>query len=207
MVSIKKSLFLLLSLITGVVKAQGLGDWFNQAGEQKKYYLQQIVAYQAFASELKQGYGVVKNGLGGIRDINTAELNLHSSYYQSLSRASPAIKNNVQVTDILQWESGIVSRFSDMDLNGLLADEQQYAGQVKGTVFKACDQDLTDLQDMLQANGLQMSDNERLKRLAQIHTAMLDKYQFMQSFISSIRLLVLQRQRESNDLQTLKKLP
>jgi hypothetical protein len=46
-----------------------------------------------------------------------------------------------------------------------------------------------------------------LKRLGLIHAAMLDKYEFTQSFIGSVRLLVLQRQKELNDVQTLKKLP
>jgi len=202
--SIKKGLFILFTLFTGFAKAQGIGDWFNQAGEQKKYYLQQIVAFQAFESELKQGYGVVKNGLGGIRDINTAELNLHSTYYRSLSVASPAVKNNTEVTDILQWQSVIVSQFSGMNLNGLLAGEQNYVAQVRTTVFKDCNQDMTDLQNLLQANNLQMSDGERLKRLAKIHAAMLDKYQFSQSFCNTVKLLVAQRQQSTNDTQTLK---
>jgi hypothetical protein len=205
--SIKSGLFLLLMVLTGFAKAQGLGDWFNQAGEQKRYYLQQIAAYQAFAAELKQGYGVVQHGLGGIRDINTAELVLHTAYYQSLRVASPAVKNNVQVRAVLEWERLIVLQFSAVSFAGLLADEQQYVVAVRATVFKACDQDLNDLSELLAAGGLQMSDGERLKRLGLIHAAMLDKYEFTQSFIGSVRLLVLQRQKELNDVQTLKKLP
>lgn len=204
--SIKKGLFILFTLFTGFAKAQGIGDWFNQAGEQKKYYLQQIVAFQAFESELKQGYGVVKNGLGGIKDINTAEFNLHTTYYKSLSVASPAVKNNTEVTDVLQWQGLIVSQLSGMNLNGLLASEQDYVAQVKTTVLKDCNQDMTDLQNLLQTNNLQMSDGERLKRLAKIHAAMLDKYQFSQSFCNSVKLLIAQRQQSTNDTQTLKNL-
>jgi hypothetical protein len=204
-VGVRLLLLLLLFTATATIgKAQSIGDWFNQAGEQKKYYLQQIAAFNAFESELKQGYGVVKNGLGGIRDINTAELNLYSTYYKSLSVASSAVKNNTQVTDILQWQSLIVSQFSGISLNGLVAGEQSYVAEVKTTVLKEVNQDMTDLQSLLQANNLQMSDGGRLKRLAKIHAAMLDKYQFTQSFCNSVKLLIAQRQQSTNDTQTLK---
>jgi hypothetical protein len=205
--SIKSGLFLLLMVLTGFAKAQGLGDWFNQAGEQKRYYLQQIAAYQAFASVLKQGYGVVQHGLGGIRDINTAELDLHTAYYHSLHVASPAVMQDVWVNEILIWERLVVSQFSGVSFDGLLPDEQTYVVAVRTAVFKACDQDLTALQVLLSSGQLQMSDGERLKRLGLIHAAMLDKMEFTQSFVSSVRLLVLGRSRESNDVQTLKKLP
>lgn len=203
MVSIKNSLLLLLCATATLGKAQGLGDWFNQAGEQKKYYLQQIAAYQAFESELKQGYNVVKHGLNGIRDINIAELNAHTAYYTSLSQVSPAVKNSSQVQDILGWQTAIVNSFNS-PFNGLTGDEQNYVAAVKTDLFAECNRDLTDLQNLLAAGTLQMTDDQRLKRLAQIHAAMLDKYRFTRSFCNSVRLLAAQRQQGVNDTQTLK---
>jgi len=179
------------------------GDLFGQAGKQKKNYEAQLLALQAFESELKQGYNVIKNGLNGIRDINTSELNAHSAYYQSLKQPSGAVKNNTQVQDILNWQMEIVSSFSQT-FSGLTDDERQYIASVKNGILQNCNADLTDLQNLLSAGQLQMTDDERLKRLNLIHSAMLDKYQFTRSFCNSVKLLAAQRQQESNEPQTLK---
>jgi len=204
---VRLGLLLLFTATATIGKAQGIGDWFNQAGEQKKYYLQQIAAFNAFESELKQGYGVIKNGLSGIRDINTAELNLHSTYYQSLTQPGQQVKSSTQVPDIIGWQSSIISQFTSIDqVAGLTPDEQSYISTVQANLLKNCNQDMTDLQNLLAAGNLQMTDDERLKRMAKIHTAMLDKYQFTQSFCNSVRLLAAQRQQNTNDTQTLKNL-
>jgi hypothetical protein len=206
MASIKKMIIVLLLSATATLgKAQSFsfGDLFGQAGKQKNYYLQQIAAYQAFESELKQGYNVVKNGLIGIRDINTAELNAHTTYYQSLKQPGSSVKNNTQVQDILNWQTEITTGFNQT-FTGLTTDEQSYLATVKAALLQACNTDLTNLQNLLQGGTLQMTDDERLKRLAQIHKAMLDKYEFSRSFINSIRLLLAQREQDLNETQTLK---
>ena len=206
MASIKKiTLFFLLVAFSLRLSAQSFsfGDLFGQAGKQKNYYLQQIAAYQAFESELKQGYNVVKNGLNGIRDINTAELNAHTAYYQSLKQPGSSVKSNTQVQDILNWQTEINASFNQ-PFNGLTDDEQTYVATVKTNLLQACNNDLTDLQNLLKSGTLQMTDDERLKRLAQIHTAMLDKYKFSRSFMNSIRLLLAQRRQDINETQTLK---
>lgn len=179
------------------------GDLFGQAGKQKKNYEAQLLALQSFESELKQGYNVIKNGLSGIRDINTSELNAHSAYYQSLKQPSAAVKNNTQVQDILNWQTEIVSSFSQT-FNGLSDDERQYIASVRNGVLQECNADLTDLQNLSSTGQLQMTDDERLKRLNRIHSAMLDKYRFARSFCNSVKLLAAQRQQETNETRTLK---
>jgi hypothetical protein len=206
MAFIKKIIILLLLSVTATLgKAQSFsfGDLFGQANKQKQYYLQQILAYQAFESELKQGYNVVKYGLSGIRDINTAELNAHNAYYTSLKQPGSSVKNSNQVADILNLQTEINECFAP-SFTGLTADEQTYVGTVKAYLLQDCNADLTELQSLLQSGTLQMTDDERLKRLAKIHANMQDKYEFSRSFTSSIRLLIAQRQQDLNETQTLK---
>lgn len=203
MASIKLTALLLLVTIGADAQSFSFGDLFGQAGKQKKYYLQQIAAYQAFESELKQGYNVIKNGLGGIRDINTAELNAHTAYYQSLRTVSGPVKNSNQIPDILNWQVEIDNSFNQ-SFNGLTDDEQSYITTVKTAVLTDCGHDLTDLQNLLTSDKLQMTDDERLKRLAQIHADMRDKYEFTRSFCNSVKLLIVQRQQSIHETQTLK---
>jgi hypothetical protein len=203
MASIK---FISLILLATTAKAQSFSfsDLFGQAGKQKNYYLQQIAAYNALHAELKQGYNVIKNGLGGIRDINTAALNAHTAYYTSLKTPCPAVKNNTQVKDILNYQTYISSIFSQT-FSGLTSDETTYVASVKNTVLTDCNHDLTDLQNLLNS-PLQLSDDERLKRLNDIHASMLNKFQFSQSFTGSLKILAIRRQQNSSDTQTLTRL-
>lgn len=206
--SIKKAwtlIFLVASCLRLSAQSFSFGDLFGQAGKLQKNYLAQIAAYRLFESELKQGYNVIRHGLGGIRDINTAELNAHSSYYQSLVQVNSALKDDPRLAEIPQWQREINGSFNQ-PVKGLTGDEQAYRANVKTAVLKGCNDDLTDLQHLMQEGDLQMTDDERLQRLAKIHASMLDKYEFTQRFIATARLLVAQRQHEINDTQTLIKL-
>lgn len=202
--SLSLGLIGLLSAFSLRLSAQSFSDLFGQASKQKQYYLQQLAAYEMFRSDLKQGYGVMKHGLNGIRDINAAELSAHTVYYQSLKQPGSAVKNSSQVQDILQWQQQIATSFNQ-NFRGLTADEQNYISAVQHSLLKACNDDLLNLQSVLGA-GLQMTDDQRLQRLDHIHAAMQDKYRFSQSFCNSVRLLAAQRQQEINESQTLKTL-
>jgi hypothetical protein len=193
-----------LLFVVSAAKAQSFSfsDLFGQANKQKNYYLQQIAAYNALESEIKMGYGVIKNGLGGIASINTAELNAHTAFYNSLKTPSPAVKNSTQVKDILIYQQYINTAFSQ-SFTGLTSDETNYVAAVKSSLLADCNKDLADLQNLLATGKLQLNDAERLKRLNAIHASMLDKYQFSQSFTNSIKKLALQRQQETNGAQTL----
>lgn len=206
MASIKKIILLFLLCALGLrLSAQSFSfnDLFGQANKQKQYYEQQIAAYQAFESELKQGYNVIKNGLSGIAGINTAELNAHTAYYQSLTQPSAVVRNNSQVQDILNWQLAVVSSFNQ-SFSGLTGAELAYISLVKIGILQDCNTDLTDLQNLLTAGKLQMTDDERLKRLANIHADMQDKYTFTRSFCNSAKLLAARRQQEINETQSLK---
>jgi len=203
MAFIKSTIILMLFALSAKAQSFSFSDLFGQANKQKQYYEQQIAAYQAFESELKQGYNVIKNGLSGIAGINTAELNAHTAYYNSLKQPSAVVRNNSQVQDILNWQTEIVSSFNQ-SFSGLTDDEMAYISLVKNGVLQGCNTDLTDLQNVLTAGKLQMTDDERLKRLSKIHTDMQDKYTFTRSFCNSVKLMAAQRQQEINETQSLK---
>jgi len=208
----KPGMLILFYLLAGdfqQVKSQGFSfsDLFGQAGKQKQYYMQQIAAYNAFESELKQGYGVIKHGLNGVASINTAELNAHSAYYTALKQPSQQVKNNKQIQDITQWQLAIISRVNSLSrVNGLTSGEQSYVTGVRAGILKNCSSDLTDLQNLIATGTLQMTDDQRLRQLTKIHQNMQEKYEFTQTFCNTVRMLVIQRQQGTNDTQTLKEL-
>lgn len=197
---------LLLLTFSFNLRAQSFfSDLFGQSAKQKRYYLQQIAAYQAFENELKQGYNVVTKGLGGIKNITAGELGQHNTYYSSRSAVSTAVKDNSQVQDIETWQSGIITAF-DTGFPGLTNGELRYVQQVKTGILDACDADITALRNLLLADELRLTDGERLQRLAKVHADMLDNYRFTQNFINRVHLLAAQRQHETDNILTIQKL-
>ena len=205
MASIKSTIVLLVIAVTAHAQGFNFSDLFGQSKKQLQYYQQQIAAYQAFESELKQGYGVIKNGLSGIAAINTAELNAHTAYYNSLKQPSTVVKNSSQVQEILNCQNEIVALFSQ-SFAGLTSDEQSYVAAVKNNLLTGCNANLTQMQDLLTAGKLQLTDDQRLKRIDALHKDMQDKYAFSRDFTGSLKLVAAQRRQELNDAQTLKNL-
>lgn len=180
-------------------QAQTFAEWFDQKKTREKYIVAQIAALQAYGSVLKTGYNVAHNGLGTIGSFNNGEFQLHSAYYTNLKTVSPAVKNNAQVKEILAWQQDINIAFSR-----LKADD--YYNQVKAAVLKDCNQQLTELQTVLTDNSVEMSDADRLKRIAAIHAEMLSNYRFTIGFCNNAALLNDDKNKQPTDLQILKNL-
>ena len=195
-----------LLCITGIsAHAQTFAEWFSQKKTQIKYLTQQIAALAQYSAYIRQGYAISQNGLGNIGGYIKGEYDLHNSYYNSLKTVNPEIKGNAKADSILSYAGQIPPRFDH--LNGLATldtDTRTYVALVKSTVLDDCNKDLSELQMVISSGQAQMTDDERLKRLDNIYMRMKDKYAFTLSFCSQVRTLLLQRQQELNDINTLK---
>jgi len=195
------------SAIATTLKAQTVAEWFDQKKTQTKYLLQQIAALQIYAAYYKQGNNIAHNGLSSIFGSLTSENGLHTTYYNNLKNVNPAVKNNKQVSDIMQWQKDILTRMSNLDKTANLNEnERQYIVQVKSALFKDCNGQITELQNVITDNKLQMSDEERLKHIGVIHTAMQDNYRFASSFADQVKVYAFQRVQENNNIITEKKI-
>jgi hypothetical protein len=195
------------SAIATTLKAQTVAEWFDQKNTQTKYLLQQIAALQIYAAYYKQGNNIAHNGLNSISGSLTSENGLHTTYYNNLKNVNPAVKNNKQVSDIMQWQKDILTRMGNLDKTANLNEnERQYIVQVKSALFKDCNGQITELQNVITDNKLQMSDEERLKHIGVIHTAMQDNYRFASSFADQVKVYAFQRVQENNNIITEKKI-
>jgi hypothetical protein len=195
------------SAFATTVRAQTFAEWFRQKSTQKKYLLQQIAALQVYAAYYKAGNNIAHNGLGSITGSLKSENGLHSTYYNKLNNVSPVVKNNKQVYDILQWQKDILSRMNSLDKTANLNDdEKKYITQVKTALFKDCDQQITELQNVVTDSKLKMSDEERLKHIGVLHSAMQNNYRFASAFEDQIRVYAMQRIQESNNVISEKKI-
>jgi len=187
--------------------AQTFAEWFKQKSTQKKYLLQQIAALQVYASYYKLGNNIARNGLGSITGWLNSEYGLHNTYYNNLLTVNPIVKNNKQVTDIINWQSDILKRMGGLDkTRNLTNNEQKYIAQVKAALFSECDQQITELQNVVTNNKLKMSDKDRLKYIGTIHAAMESNYRFASSFSNQVKIYSVQRSKEANTILTEKKI-
>jgi hypothetical protein len=196
--------FLLYAFSFQLTQAQTFAEWFSQKKTQIKYLTQQIAALEQYGSYIKQGYAISQNGLGNIGGYIKGEYGSHTAFYNSLKTVNPQIKSNSKADSIVSYAKQIPGKFAHLNkLKGLDRDNHAYIAQVEAKVVDECNKDLTELQLVIISGEAQMTDDERIKRLDEIYGRMKDKYAFTQSFCNQVQMLLLQRNRELQDIQTL----
>ena len=214
MIRMRAGTLLAYTLLTAIASgmaikadAQTFAEWFKQKSTQKKYLLQQIAALEVYGAYLKKGYQVAGHGLGSISGYLRTENGLHAGYYQKLETASPLVRSNPQVREILAWQNDILTRLKGIDaITGLSKDEKSYLIRVRNAVLKDCDSQISQLQNVLTNGQLEMSDSERLALIGTIHQAMQENVRFASAFIEQIKVYELQRRQERKDISTVKEL-
>jgi len=193
----------LLLLSATATFGQTFAEWFSQKKTQIKYLGRQIAALEQYGSYIKQGYAISQNGLGHIGGYIKGEYDLHSAYYSSLKTVNPKIKGNGKADSIMSYAAQIPGQFDHLNnLNSLGEDNRQYVLRVKAKVLEECHKDLTELQLIMTSGQAQLTDDERIQGLDEINMRMKDKYSFTQSFCDQVRILLLQRNRELQDIQS-----
>ncbi|MDO3641518.1 hypothetical protein [Mucilaginibacter sp. L3T2-6] len=195
-----------LLLAAGVSQAQTFAEWWSQKKTQIKYLARQIAALEVYGSYLKQGYKIAGKGLGNIAGFTGSEFSLHSDYYKSLKTVNPLVKDNPEAAAIAQYATAIPAEFDYLKgFNGLDEADQKYIGSVAGKVLEECSNDIAELQLVMTSGETEMTDDERLKRLHQVSTRIKDKYAFTLNFRNQVRMLLAQRNRELQNIQTLRR--
>lgn len=183
--------------------AQTFAEWFSQKKTQIKYLTQQIAALEQYENYIKQGYSISKYGLGNIGSNLKGEFGTHSAYYNSLSAVNPSVKGGAKADSMLSYAKQIPVLFDRVSaLDDLDAGSRDYIGKVETKVLSECAKDLAEMQVVLTDGKVQLTDDERIKRLDAIYGRMKDKYVFTRSFCNDVRMLLLQRDRELQDIQT-----
>jgi len=197
----KATLCVILLLFSLSSQAQSWDEIFKQKKTQKKYLLQQILAMKVYAGYLKDGYDIASQGINSIKAFSNGEFTLHNDFFNSLEMVSPVIRENKKIADIVGWQVSIKKDFNLIVKVGSNAHHKSYVENVRAEVFKHCEFDLDELLLLVSTGELEMSDDERLKRLEKIHRRMQDKFEFTRSFISQIKVLDQQIEQEKRNLE------
>lgn len=205
----------LLLLLTGLALtntfAQGTGGFFNQQSSKIKLMLAQIAGYETFLHSLKSGYQITENGLNTMHEMKGGTYSLHTAYFTSLEQVSPAVQSDPKGKAMAGMQQQINTVFSNelswqQQQKILAAPEINYIQQVYQSLMKKCQQDMSDLTQVLTPGKLQMTDHQRLERIDKLYVSMQDKLAFAQSFTTKCRQMANDRQRAKKNNDQLKAL-
>lgn len=201
LVSAVISFFLLCAFSFQPANAQTLAEFFSQKKKQKEYLLKQIAGLQVYIGYAKKGYDIATSCIHTVRDIKNGEFGLHSAFFGSLKAVSPFIRNNSKVAEIVGMQLAISKSFNSIKSNDLLSDgDRDYIGSVREKVLDECLTDLEELLLVITSGKVEMTDDERIKRLDQIYAGMKDKSAFTQSFTGEVSLFIGQKESEQRSI-------
>lgn len=205
-------LLLVLIIITATTtKAQTWEEIFDQKKTQTKYLVQQVAALQVYIGHVKKTYQVAKDGLNFIGDMSKGELNLHKDYFQSLKNVNPEVSKYSRVAEIIALQIQILNvaklhTRKAIESEGLQAKELDYLDEVYGRLIKDCLGILDELATVTTSSKLEMTDDQRVKRIHALYTAMQDNLTFAEMFGSEAVQLGISRKRGKTEIQNSRKL-
>lgn len=186
--------------------AQNFNEWFQQKKTQKEYLIQQIAAFQVYMDYLQKGYSISRKGLTVIGDIKNRELGLHEDYFSSLKEVNPAIKNYVRVAQVIFIERKIMlichKTIIQIKQNEMLRQEEKdYIARVFDRLLDDCKVTLEELNIATATGNLEMTDDERITRIDNLHDDMVDKYSFLNYFSGQVQILANARINEASEIK------
>ncbi|MCX2680989.1 hypothetical protein OOZ15_13630 [Galbibacter sp. EGI 63066] len=200
----KRLLITLLLFSVTHAGAQNWDEWFNQKDTQRKYLLQQIVAFKIYLGYAQKGYRVVDRGLTMIGDIRNGEFRLHEGFFDELKSVNPVVRDYARIKDIARLQAYLVSErqhaYRALEQSGQFSlSELQAIREVHGRVLSGSTRDLDRLLGLLTPGKLEMSDAERLGRIDVIYDSMLKRYRYLRDYNSRGEQLAENRLREKTD--------
>jgi hypothetical protein len=193
-------ILLVLFSMSGWAYGQTFGEFFNQKKTQRKYFAEQLAAIQLYAGYIKKGYEIGRNGIQAVRDITGGEFSLHNAFMSSLSKVSPVISTHQKVTEVIAMQLEMVSVFRSLaKLDKLEPMTLAYIVSVGGSVLGASLSDVEVLMVIITPGKLELGEEERLRRLDELHASVEEKCRFTRWFRDEVVMLNHQRDKLLND--------
>ncbi len=173
--------------------------------------IEKLTQFKAILSDMEQGYTILTQGYGMVKDISQGNFNLHSAFLNSLMAVSPEIRKYGRIANIISDQASIVSEYKaawkKANAGGRFnADELLYINNVFQHLLNQSVDNLTNLTNVITAGNLRMSDAERLQAIDHLYSDTQNKLVFLRHFNNQVAVLSVQRQKASNEVQTLKNL-
>lgn len=195
---------IVLLLFNGFAQAQLLGGIFSQGATELRDNARQIVALQAIGMTSQEDYAALTAGLSGIGDIHEAEYALHQRYFASLGAVNPSVAEMPEVADIVtlapEIRGGFSAALGRWSSSGWLASSEMAAmADADSALSRLASSELEELQTVLTAGQLIMTDAERATSIRRIDAAVREQYRFMVQCCAEGDLLADERIQAAQD--------
>ena len=173
--------------------------------------IEKLAQFKQILSDMKKGYEILSGGYNTIKNISEGNFSLHKAFLDGLMEVSPAVRNYRRVADITNYQIILVKEYRKAyerfrQDNNFNADELAYLGRVYDNLFKESLRNLDELLTVITAGKVRMSDDERLQAIDRIYADMQDKLTFLRHFNNNTTILAVQRAKERNDAQAIRKI-
>lgn len=190
--------------------------YLNVSGQSQE--AQELVLNYAKLKQLEEildnmykGYTILTKGYNTVKNIAEGNYNVHDLFLSRLLGVNPVIRDYKRVAGIITYQKFLVSQYKNAwnrfkDDKHLTLDEIRYIESVYGGLISQSLRNLDDLLTVITAATLRMTDDERLSAIDRIYFDMLSKVTFIKQFNNTTSLLIVQRARAHQDVQTMNKL-
>ena len=173
--------------------------------------IEKLAQFKQILSDMKKGYEILSGGYNTIKNISEGNFSLHKAFLDGLMEVSPTVRNYRRVADITNYQIILVKEYRKayerfQQDNNFNADELAYLGRVYDNLFKESLRNLDELLTVITAGKARMSDDERLQAIDRIYADMQDKLTFLRHFNNNTTTLAVQRAKERNDAQAIRKI-
>jgi len=205
MATIKRIIFSGLLLFSIKAHAQ-LSD-----AQQLVLDIEKLTQLKGILADMKTGYQIYSQGYGTISGLAKGNFDLHNVYLTGLLAVSPSVRNYSRVAEIILQQASLVSEYkranSAFKQSGSFSvSELSYMSDVYTRLVNQSLDNLDELNTILSDSKLRMSDAERIKGIDRIYASSSDQLQCLRAFNRQGIMLSLQRSKDLNDTQALKKL-
>jgi len=173
--------------------------------------IEKLAQLKSILTTLKKGFTVVSTGYGTVKSLTQGNFNLHKVFLDGLLQVSPAVKKYRKVGAIIGYQIQLLKeckiaarRISEPDLFN--SGEITYMVGVFENVAGSSLKNLDELLNVVTANSLRMSDDERLGAIDKIYADMEDKLIFVRQFGGSCSLMALNRKKEMNQVNAMERM-
>ena len=195
-----------------VINLSATGKSFAQSQEVQQLLLnvEKLAQFKQILNDLKKGYQIISTGYNTIKNISQGNFDLHKTFLDGLLAVSPMVKKYKKVTDIINMQLQLIKEYKSAfrgfknNVNFTLG-EIDYMNQTYSNLFQKSINDLDELGTVLTAGKLRMTDDERLHFIDKVFENMQDKLLFLRHFNSSASMLTVQREKEKNDVDVMRK--
>lgn len=179
--------------------------------KQIKVMLQQIAHLEIQKSQVKKYYDIAKKGLKEIGNWTNGEYKAHDEHFKSLNNVSSAVKNHPKVSQTKQLQQKIAQVtakvYTEATAGAIFsADELAYFRRVFSRLQNDCKVSVEMLESVITDGKMKMTDDERIKRIDEIHEHMADNYTFAKHFCSDIKVMQFSRKGQKADAQRMREL-